>query len=1824
MSKKFTSFLVVLAALLLTVPTQAQFAKKAAKQTTVLKAGPLKVNDVQKVKAAKMKAAAKYEGQAFTSKVFNSYLQAGLEKVQENKDILERQMEENLRATLHGNANQLTYGKLFANVQFGQTHQAKFDAVQSGKQTTRRAGGEEVVDEHGVITAIPEGETKLYQREGIGWYRSGSSLYYTDQAGTIEITELEDGTVYFKDFFSQAATGAYIKGTKNGNTITVPSGQVIYYWASSGYGMRTGFAEYTSNGFVETKAGDPYILTIDGNTISLTETSFDFNTATGTIAALLYTDDNTFCGYGDNSSVFTYDPEYVAPQLVELPEGAVVETWYNNATKVTSSGNTPVETSAKIAFVGDDVYLSGIFANYPDSWIKGTIDGTTVTFSGLQFLGTYSSFDIYAVGSNGYNSSAELQDFKMTYDATSKKFTSVNSLLANAKKDAVYFLEAYEGISITKDAPAEEVATTGANVDVLPYSNTLGTEDEFAQFGVIDSNSDGKTWIFSADNGTYYGYSSANAADDWLISPAIKLEAGKKYHFAIDAKNNGYTEKLEVLLGTEAKASALTQSVIPATEVTSKDFVTFENEAVEVAETGYYHFGIHAISDPDQFRLMVANFLVEAGAEPTAPAAVTDFAVAQTPDVLEAIVSFKAPTKTVAGDDLTDLTKIDVLRDGNVINSISPSINWVAADQGYENSQDITSIDFGAGLTAALAQNDASTHPRYWANDKSLRLYDKNSMTISGGVIKKVVFTFVSSSNNKLAAEGLVVDGATGTWTGSANEIAFTATGGKAFIQKIEIEYEGTLTPGAEYSYTDNAEDLTVGTHVYQVIPYNTSGAGVKSEEKSIFLSVSLEVPHTFDFSQNLLDLFGVIDNNGDGKTWLWRASYGAYYGYSSSNAADDYLITMPFKLKAGKKYNVIVTARNSGYDEKFEVLAGKEATVAGLTETVIPETTISAEDEATNSMWAEYEGTFAPAEDGSYNFAIHAISDADKLNLCVQTLTVELAPEETAPAAIADFAVAAGAEGALEANLTFTAPAKAINGNALEGNVDVKIYRDNELVNTLTGVAAGSAQSWKDTNVENGKIYTYYVVAANESGDGLKSEKVSTFIGIDEVGDVANIQVTGTTANTISMSWDAVAGKNGGYVNLADVKYAVVSMHVETYWIMQYLVIDDVLGTVTGATSGTFNYPVDEGEQDYKYFGVVALQGDAAAPAAGEEYAGTDYTWALVGAPYELPFAESFTGGNLAYGTWAVDGCENTYGFLTGVASDDDCALAITTVDEPGLVRLESGRVNIKGVANPTLLFDAMGIGAANAKVFASKDGGDWEVIATVPVTENYSTVKVSLANVNTERFVRFAIGIDVTNPSIATGYDDNGNVVLDYGDLLLIDNIKVVDLYQYNLVADIQAPKSVVAGQKAKIVATVTNAGENAAKDYTVTVKAGEEVLTTVLGSEELAPFAKDEIEVEYETSIFDEAGDVNLTVTVDYENELYPDDNTASAIITVKEPTAAAPLTLAAENKGAEGVELTWTVASSDADAVSQVTEGFDDEEAFEAFTLGGITAEQHTGEVGGWTLYDGNGIGVYGFQGAEFPNAYQVAAWQVFAPAAISDSFAESYAPHSGSQFMISFCPAEEGNTPAADHWLISPVLPGVSQTISFYARALTNQYGAETFEVLASSTDKEVASFTKVADFSTDATEWTEFTADLPAGTKYFAIRHTATDVFGLLVDDVTFMTAGGAEAPASFNIYLASEQIANVEGDKTTYTVAADKLTIGENTFAVTAVYANGAESKPVTATITITTDIRQIAADGKAVDVYSVDGKLVRSQATSLDGLKGLYIVNGKVVMVK
>jgi hypothetical protein len=166
---------------------------------------------------------------------------------------------------------------------------------------------------------------------------------------------------------------------------------------------------------------------------------------------------------------------------------------------------------------------------------------------------------------------------------------------------------------------------------------------------------------------------------------------------------------------------------------------------------------------------------------------------------------------------------------------------------------------------------------------------------------------------------------------------------------------------------------------------------------------------------------------------------------------------------------------------------------------------------------------------------------------------------------------------------------------------------------------------------------------------------------------------------------------------------------------------------------------------------------------------------------------------------------------------------------------------------------------------------------------------------------------------------------------------------------------------------------------------------------------------------------------------------------------------------------------------------------------------------------------------------------------------------------------------------------------------------------------------------------------TEYTVDLSsyAGqTGWVAIRHfNITDMFLLVVDDVTYLV-GGSDA-TGYNIYVDGELETSVDAEGnvngmpginkaaaslTTVLEGLGKtLTNGEHEFAVTAVYGNGSESKPEKFILTTTTSgIESISVDGKPVDIYSVDGKLIRKQATSLEGLKGLYIINNKKVIIQ
>ena len=1222
-------------------------------------------------------------------------------------------------------------------------------------------------------------------------------------------------------------------------------------------------------------------------------------------------------------------------------------------------------------------------------------------------------------------------------------------------------------------------------IDVLPYENALNTEALFGEFTVLDVNGDGKTWGFDATNKfAAYSYSSNNAADDWFVSPAIKLEAGKAYHIALDAANYGYPERFEVKLGKELSADALTTEVIPATDVTEKDFITYENEQVTVPETGYYYIGIHAISDPDEFKLFVKNFVVEAGLDPAAPAAVDNFNVAAADGVLEATISFNAPTKTIGGQNLDDLDGIIVKRDGNVIKDLKD------------------------------------------------------------------------------------------------------------------------VTPGVSYEYVDNADDLTMGNHTYQVIAYNAAGSGAKSEVKTVFLSAVLSVPTTFDLTKkDVFEIFQVIDANDDEKTWKWSESYGTYYSYSSSLAADDYLVSAPVKFEAGKNYRVVVTANcaDADYPEAFRVLVGKEATVAGLN-TLIADTTWVATEEAESN-----EAEFTATEDGTYYVAIQAVSPANMWRLNISSLAIENGAEPTAPAAVTEFAAVAGEKGALEVNVSFNAPAKAVNGTDLTDNLTINVLRDGEVVKTFEAAAPGSSLNWKDENVEQSKTYVYQVVASNASGAGLKSDKVSVYVGFDVPADLANLTAT-DNATSIKFAWDKVGevGATGGYVNPAAVDYEVWSLKIVETMFGQSLDYDQLLASETDKDNYVLAENTDEGVQDYKYWAVQPVNvAGVGTPAVASM---------LVGAPYTLPFFESFTGSAFHY-LW--DYSSNAGIFVSEESSDDDAvALQLTALDEPGTVDIFTGKVSLKNAANPTLLFDVKSATVSKINVIGSVEGGKFTAIkADAPVTSEYTTIKVPLNDLKDARFVQLGFSADFANATIEDIDWETYEYVYTWGDLLNIDNIRIVDLYEHDVEVALNAPASVVAGSAAKLQVKVSNNAENAANGFTLKLTAGEKEIYNKTFNEALKPFSSIDVEAAFETTVFDEAGDVTLTAEVVYENDLNPDNNADEAVITVKEPTATAPSNLVAEQTAEQAekgeVTLTWTAPAEG--AAQEVTEDFT---AYE-------NGANETGMVGEWTLVNANGKTKGSlFKDLELANDGLAKAWQVFNPEAYGITNPSFNGPNGSlsESYLISGYNLEGQTYPDNDDWLISPVLTGIAQEISFDISALDVQYGPSSYEVLASSTDTELASFTKVAGAELTTAGWGKVTAQLPEGTKFFAIRNTTPGDGALCValGNIKYQK-GGAKAE-SFNIYVD----AATAGNTTEATAILKELAAGNHVFAVTAVYANGAESKPVTATLDVTNAINEILSSGKSFTIYTVDGKLINRQATNLNGLKGSYIINNKKVILK
>lgn len=175
----------------------------------------------------------------------------------------------------------------------------------------------------------------------------------------------------------------------------------------------------------------------------------------------------------------------------------------------------------------------------------------------------------------------------------------------------------YEVTAITdpsmSDASRTSYAVLGQPRE-LPFTSTFSYQGEFNQFIVIDANDDGfddwstPSWYFDSAYGAAFCYLNRayEPQDDWLVTPALSLEAGEKYDIIF--QSYGYYGKpeapihLQIAVGGYAEADhlarviydkeysyALPQFPYEATDVLT-EMVTF------TAEEGDRYIGFHNIT----------------------------------------------------------------------------------------------------------------------------------------------------------------------------------------------------------------------------------------------------------------------------------------------------------------------------------------------------------------------------------------------------------------------------------------------------------------------------------------------------------------------------------------------------------------------------------------------------------------------------------------------------------------------------------------------------------------------------------------------------------------------------------------------------------------------------------------------------------------------------------------------------------------------------------------------------------------------------------------------------------------------------------------------------------------------------------------------------------------------------------------------------------------------------------------------------------------------------------------------------------------------------
>ena len=193
-----------------------------------------------------------------------------------------------------------------------------------------------------------------------------------------------------------------------------------------------------------------------------------------------------------------------------------------------------------------------------------------------------------------------------------------------------------------------------------------------------------------------------------------------------------------------------------------------------------------------------------------------------------------------------------------------------------------------------------------------------------------------------------------------------------------------------------------------------------------------------------------------------------------------------------------------------------------------------------------------------------------------------------------------------------------------------------------------------------------------------VTTERVAADTDTDRPGTPLDVFAQ-DNVTSVEFTWkDTDKGVNGGYVDKTSLSHNIYTFENIYGNITKTLIAE----TGVGEESYTLNMRTNEGKQELKDFGVSAVN------ATGESNVAMAPS-IIVGAPYELPFEESFKNGKLDNPMWwARSNGASEFTMMTEDSSDGNGCILYESNSSDDYGVMGTGKLTLAGAIHPKLEF--------------------------------------------------------------------------------------------------------------------------------------------------------------------------------------------------------------------------------------------------------------------------------------------------------------------------------------------------------------------------------------------------------------------------------------------------------------------------------------------------------------------------------------------------------